>query len=496
MQLKKLMCLSAVLVLAALLHAQTDSLLPLLGSLPVNGKVTELKIINDPDGGAYVLYIEDGLFKAARFSGGIISAFVPEGLPPILESAEDIQLGGTGPTQYAAVTSGTGTKTIHLLYLDFRGELSVLPLQENTYPSLERYALVTGNDYGLALYCLAGGVLFCTDGIDDQNSLQIKRQISLPGEYVRAFGVSSDINCTYWYGWYTGGGKTVLFSRNENGLASYRTANTAPAASSVNIISHADGSSVIRIINGVNVSVYRGDQGIIRPAYSFDAPYPVTGYEEFYTANGNNDGVTGSYNGGTVICDDSSGKYVYSVSDLSSGAPVFCELLVLEKGAADPVFLYTMEQDIIMLYNSGNTVYSLPFPALSAKRIGNGVISGFINGETPQLALYDKTTNSAEALQYSDKNWSGVKRISLPDDIPPVPGDILPDNIFSSIFFDKNDTCVITVTDGMLLINTKTGQYQIIPGTDFTVSHKINGIIFSGTFSGNSINIYYLEDQP
>jgi hypothetical protein len=304
------------------------------GVFPAPGTITELKVLQDGLGNVYVLYAEDGRFRALKADGqGALEPYQVEGLDPGIYGVRQLGLSGFGIGQYAAfIGSLNGSEGVFVLELDAAGTLRYYPIPEmRGLGKVSKYFIAVSPSKGAVVFVLSGGKLNCTAGIGGAGGLPVYVPVTGSGERIEdvsAFDVMADFRYPLGRGWFTvnrdGKREAVIFSLDGNLLLHRKSIGSYTGGPRLVNSMNIKGDSLITLINKKHIELYKSDGSEFLRKQSFDAPETVSRYaaalESFgLLAAGNGDAET-----------------LYGIKDAGMNAPVFEKLLV-SAGKSDRV---------------------------------------------------------------------------------------------------------------------------------------------------------------
>jgi hypothetical protein len=470
----------------------------LIGAAPAAEPVTELRVINDLNGGAYVLSIAGDAFTVIRGrTEGDFGPYEIRDFPETALKARNVQISAAGPIQYAAFIGGEGlSESIYVLGLDPQGELVYYPVPETRAAGpISEFIITSPYDGSAEIYLLGDGRLSCVTGIGRQDKVQVYQHISLNGETVETFGIIGDIRQGPRYGWYrvrSGENKEViLFSISGNGVLKRERLGIYSGDVMVSPGMAFDRTILLTLIHKNHVEVFRETgAGFLRS--TFNAPVPV---KQYYPPEqlGGDPGILIGGSGGE--------EQVYGVFYESTGAPVVKEWLTIRDGAVADM-IYAGNKQWVILYEDAAGWHSAladlrdnfpgETPIREAERGAKLLYSGGI-GEV-SLCMADKK-DGGRLMFYGlaeGGEWKLLRQTPLPGKIGEA-GIEGAELLTLNPFYIK-PSIVPLVSPGLIaLYETETGTWQLIPGIKRNWSRRINDRILLAVYTGREVALYRME---
>jgi hypothetical protein len=482
-----------VLLFAGLgMGAQEAPIAVLESSWPVPGRVTEMRVIQDLQGGVYVPYIADGTFRVVRAgSGGKPVPYEPEGFDGLPPAARDLQAISDGAERYVAFIGRDLDESIQLFGFGFHDALSYYPLAETKAQAITDYALVRSGNSGVAVYTLAEGRLrsFST-GIYGDAPRQT-REISRPGENVDAFGVRREFNREISYGWYRVARKDywelILFALSDGGNLVVEQTRSWSLLPRLEYDVSPEGKAVFSITAGGSVLVCHAEgSAFVRDLY-FEAPFAVKRYIPALLTQGPVGLLLGEAEGSELL---------YGVSHERSGAPAFRELFagpaaeILELFFTDTKrisLLCRSDQTLVaaLLHPEGGIIAEGPRPvrprgaALFRHPLGESRVyapSGAGSEESCDLSLFE----------FEGETWRPAGEARLPG--------FFPEEADSPLGLRKEGLLLLSSPRALMLYETESSGGQILEMESYDRSVAHNGVIYLGLSSENEIALYRIEE--
>jgi hypothetical protein len=494
----KISGLMFLMISAAVFGLEQGPIASLLGAVPAEKPVTELRVLQDLKGGAYVLAIADGAFTVIRGKPeGTFEPYEIRGFPAAAVRARDLQISASGPVQYAAFIGGEGPlESICVFGLDPQGELAYYPVPETKMPGPISEFNITGLYNGSAdLYLLRNGRLSCVTGIGARGALGVYQNISLSGEHTGAFGLIGDLRQGPRYGWYgaSSGEDTeiILFSISENGVLKREQLGVYPGDVRVSHSAAFDRTVVLTLIHESQVEVFHETGSGFLRNFSFTAPVPVTRY---YSAKqiGGDVGILTGGSGGE--------ERLYGVWYENTGAPVLREWLSVRDGSVEDM-IYAGANQAAVLYQdpsgwhsalidfAGNFLGEKPIrgPESGAKLLYSGGVGDV------SLCMADKK-DGGRLLFYglTGGDWKLLRQLPIPETIwePGIQGE----DIFAlNPFYADWAAVPLVLPAALVLYETESGIWQSIGGMQRSWSRVINDRIFLAVYTGRELALYRME---
>jgi hypothetical protein len=487
-----------IIVNMALSGLESYPIASLVGAVPAAEPITDLRVIHDLKGGAYVLSVAGGVLNVIRgTAGGSLGPYEIRDLPETALKARNLQINAAGPFRYAAFIDGEGpAENIRVLGLDLRGELVYYPVPETkTAGPLSEFIITSSYNGSAELYLLGDGRLSCVSGIGRGDKLKVYQSLSLNGETVEAFGIIGDIRQGPRYGWYrvrSGENREIItFSVSEYGVLKRERLGIYPGDVKVFSGMTFDRTIILTLIHENHVEVFRETgSGFLRN--SFNAPVPV---KQYYAPDqiGGNMGILTGGSGGE--------EQVYGVFYENTGAPVLKEWLTIRDGSVMDM-IYAGNKQLVILYEDGAGWHSA-LVDLSGSFLGEKPIRGPESGARllysgglgeVSLCMVDKK-DGGRLMFYGltgGGDWELLRQMPIPADIwePGIKGEDLP--ALNPFYF--NSAVVPLASPAVLaLCEAETGTWQLIAGIKRHWSRRINDRILLAVYTGREIALYRME---
>jgi hypothetical protein len=482
----------------ALSGLEQDPIASLVGAVPAAEPITELRVIHDLKGGAYVLSIAEGAFKVTReMPGGSFEPYEVRDFPGAAFKARNLQIAAAGPIQYAAFIGGDGPwESVCVFGLDFRGELIYYPVAETkTAHPISEFIITSSYDGSADLYMLGDGRLSCVTGIGRQDKLKLYQSLSLNGEAVDAFGLVRDIRQGPLYGWYrvvSGENREmILFSVSGNGVLKRDRLGIYGDDIRVSHGMTFDKTQILTLINDSHVEVFRETgSGFLRDL-SFNVPVPV---KQYYPA----DQIGGEM--GFLIGGSGGEERLYGVFYEDTGAPVLEEWLIVSDGSITDM-IYAGNKQIAVLYEDGAGWHSALID-LGGGFLGEKPIRGLESGakllysggiEGVSLCMVDKREGGRLVFYgLAGGDWEFLRQAPIPGSIwdEDIRGEEVP---MLNPFYSAQPVVPLASPPAIVLCETETGIWQSIAGIKRSWSYRINGRVLLAVYTGRELALYRME---
>jgi hypothetical protein len=460
-------------------------------SWPEPGRVTEMRVIHDLQGGVYVPYIAENAFRVLRAgAGGTQGPVMPEGFDGGSLEARNLQAISDGSERYVAfIGRKGGGESIYLFGFGFRDKLSYCPLKETEAGAITDYSLVPSKNGGVMVYTLAGGRLrgFST-GIRGDRLRQL-REISRPGETVEAFGIYRERSQETSYGWYRVARKdyweTILFSLNDGGNLVFEKIGSWPRMPRLEYGVSPEGKVVFVVTAEGAVSVCHAEEAHFVRDMDFEAPFAAKRYIPALLTGGSL---------GLLIGETGGKELLYGVSHERSGAPALRELFA---GPAEELLdlFFTEDKRISLIYRStqtlgaallnpgGGIIVDKPLPLSSGGSrlfrnplgtVGVYALSG--SGESCVLSLFE----------LEGETWRPVWEAPL--------SGFSPEEIHSPLGVRNEDLLLLSSPGAIMLYETKGSGGQVLTMENYGRSGALNGVVYLAVGSENGIALYRIEE--
>ena len=478
------------------------------GVFPAAGSINELKVLHDGLGNVYVLYVEDGRFRALKADGqGAPEPYQVEGLDPDIYGVRQLELSGFGIGQYAAfVGTRNGSEGVFVLGLDFSGTLRYYPVPEiQGLGGVSKYIITASPSKGAVVFVLSGGKLNCTAGIGGVSGLPVYIPITGGGERIEdadGFDVMADFRCPLGRGWFTVNRdekrEAVIFSLDGNFLVHRKSIGSYAGEIGLQNSMNIEGDSVITLINEKHVELYELDGSEFLRKQSFDAPETVFRYgglESF--------GLLSAHAVASAAVDAAAGaenaETLYGVKDAGINAPVFEKLLV-SAGRNDTALFFEGTDGIVLVGRKADGWDVTSFDS-------RGTITGeerldeagtgeklFACGARNNLRLYffDPERLVITIHEKRDTHWHALDPVELPPEISAAGADW--DGWPAGHPLFREDRLIpVNAKGGTLLFETGTGRISLIENDALHASRNINGIIYCAAHNNGEIALFRIE---
>jgi hypothetical protein len=457
------------------------------------GRVTEMRVIHDLQGGVYIPYIAEKAFRVIRASAGKRQGpYMPEGFDGGALEARNLQAISDGSERYVAfIGRRGGGESIYLFGFGFRDELSYCPLGKTEAGAITDYSLVPSPNGGVMVYTLAGGRLsgFST-GLRGETP-RLLREISRPGENVESFGVYRERGQETSCGWYRVARKDsweiVLFSLNGGGNLVVEKAGSWARLPRLDYGVSSEGKAVFVITAGNAVSVCHAEGSLFVRDMNFEAPFTAKRYSPALLTGGPL---------GLLIGETTGTEILYGVSHERSGAPALRELFAGPSAELLHLF-FTEDKRISLIYRSGQTLGAallnpgggiiadrpLPLPSGDSRLLRNplgaaGVyaLSESGSGESCVLSL----------LEFEGETWRPAWEAQLPG--------FFPEEIHAPLGVRNGDLLLLSSPEALMLCEAKGSGLQILKMESYGQSGALNGVAYLGVGSENGIALYRIGE--
>jgi hypothetical protein len=480
-----------VLIAGMTVGAQEAPLALLERRWPEPGRVTEMRVIHDLQGGVYVPYIAEGAFRVLRGgAGGSQGPYMPEGFDGASLEARKLKAISDGPERYVAfIGRRDGGESIYLFGFGFQDQLSLCPLTETEAAAITDYSLVPSKNGGVMAYTLVEGRLRSfSAGLRDETPRQ-SREISRPGERVDAFGVFRERSGETSYGWYRVAGKAhweiILFSLNDGGSLVWEKAGSWPQIPRLEYGVSPEGRAVFVIAAGSAVSVCHAEGALFVGDTHFEAPFAVRRYIPALLTGGPV---------GLLILENEGAEILYGASHERSGAPALRELFAGPSAQLLDLF-FAEERRISLIYRSGQTLGAAllnpgggiiaegPLPLSSGGSrlfhhpLGEArvyVLSG--SGESRVLSL----------LELEGETWRPVWEARLPG--------FSPEELYSPLGVGNGDLLLLSSPEALMLYEAKGEGGQVLTMENYGQSGALNGVAYLAVSSEDGIALYRIGE--
>jgi hypothetical protein len=480
-----------VLIAAMGLGAQEAPIALWDGSWPEPGRVTEMRVIHDLQGGVYIPYIVEGAFRVLRAEGGgMLFPWPAEGFDGAFPAARDIKTISDGPERYLAFIGQSGGESIQLFGFGFRDPLSYLPLAETKAAAIRDYSLVPSPKGGVTVYTLAEGRLrsFST-GI--RAAPGQSREISRPDEIVEAFEVRRERSQEESYGWYRVARKDYweinLFSLNDGASLVVERTGSRSGIPRIEWGVSPEGKAVFTITAGGSVSVFHAEGLRFVRDLNFEAPFATKRYIPALLTEGPL---------GLLIGETEGAEILYGVSYERSGAPALRELFAAPE--AEFLSLFFAGDDMIsLLYRSGGAlgaallrsrggiIADRPLPAPP----GGAALFRYPPGESPVLVLPGagpQETRSLFLFEFEGETWRPAGEMRIPR--------FFPEELHAPLGLSAKDLLLLVSPKALMLYETESSAWQTLEMESYARSYAHNGVVYLAVSSENEIVLCRIEE--
>jgi hypothetical protein len=479
-----------VVLIAGGVGAQESSIALRDSFWPEPGRVTEMRVIHDLQGGAYIPYIAERAFRVLKTgAGGKLGPYAPEGFDGGPLVARSLKAISDGPERYVAFIGRSGGESVHLFGFGFHDALRYLPLAETKAGAITDYSLVPSGNGGALVYTLAEGRLrsFST-GIRGDTPRQ-SREISRPDENVEAFGVRRERDQEIHYGWYRVARKDywelTLFSLNDAGNLVIERTGSRSHIPQVGYGVSPEGKAVFIIAAGSAVSVCHAEGLRFVRELNFEAPFKVKRYSPALLTGGPVGLLIGETEGAEVL---------YGVSHEQSGAPALRELFAGPSAEFLELF-FTGNNRISLIYRADQTLGAallrpeggiiadrpLPVSAEGAvlfqhplRRNRVHVVSG--SGELRSLFTFE----------FEGDAWRPAREAQIPP--------FFPEEIHFPFGFRNEELILMVSPEALMLCETESSGRQILEMNSYALSAAHNGVVYLAAGSESGIVLCRIEE--
>jgi hypothetical protein len=474
-----------------------------VGVFPAQGAITGLKVLHDGLGAVYVLYVEDGRFRALKADGqGALEPYQVEGLDPGIYGVRQLELSAFGIGQYAAfIGSLNGSEGIFVLGLDFLGALRYYPVPEiQGLGKVSKYFITASSSKGAVVFVLSGGKLSCTAGIGETGRLPVFVPVTGGGERIEdvsGLDVLADFRYPLGRGWFTvnRGEKreAVIFSLDGNFLLHRKsTGSFAGGLRLVNSIS-IKGDSVITLVNEKHVEVYESQGSEFLRSRYFDAPETVIRYDAAIEYFGLLAAVDAGDTGNMEM------EAIYGVKNTGTNAPLF-ESWFKSAGKNETALLYEGADSIYLAGRREDGWYVISLDSRGTVTGGerlDGTGAGerlFAYGARDRLRLYffDPERLVITIHEKRDTRWRALDPVELPAEISAAGADWGGWAAGHPLFLEDR-LIPVNAKGGTLLFEPEPGRISLLENSALHASRKINGIIYCAILNDEEIALFRIE---
>jgi hypothetical protein len=456
------------------------------------GRVAEMRVIQDLQGGVYIPYIAEGAFRVLRAgSDGKLCPSMPEDFDGERLRARNLKAISDGPERYVAFIGRDAGDSIYLFGFDFLEALSYCPLGETTAAAITDYSLVSSQNGGLRVYTLVEGRLRSFSAGLRGDTPRQWREISRPGEKVDAFGVSREPGQEISYGWYRIDRKDywdlILFSLKDGGTLVLEETRSWFRSPRVEYGVSPEGKPVFTITAGGAVSVRHAEGPFFAKDLDFEAPFAVKRYIPTLLTGGPV---------GLLIGEGEETELLYGVNHERSGAPALRELFAGPMAEILDLF-FAEDKRISLIYRSGQSLGAallhsdggviadrpLPVPAEGSRLFRHPLgdrrvyaASGAASGDACALSLFE----------FEGETWRPAGDAQIPG--------FFPEEIHPPLGVRNNDLLLMGSPEALLLYETQGSGRQILKTENYGRSVALNGVVYLGVCSENGIALYRIGE--
>jgi hypothetical protein len=468
------------------------------GVFPAPGGINELKVLQDGPGNVYVLYAEDGRFRALKADGrGVLEPYQVEGLDPGIYGVRQLELSGFGISQYAAfIGTQNGSEGVFVLGLDLPGTLRYYPVPETRgLGKVSKYFIAASSSKGAAVFVLSGGKLSCTAGIGGSGGLPVYTPITGGGEQIEdadSLDLMADFHYPLGRGWFivSRGEKreAVIFSLDDNFLVRRKSigsfADKIGLRNSMNI----EGNSIITFIREKHVEVYESRGSEFMRKQSFDAPDTVLGYDVPLESFG----ILTAGGGNT--------ETLYGVKNAGTNAPLF-EIQFNSAGENGTALFFEGAENIRLAGRKADGWHVMSFDSRGTvtgeerlDKIGAGE-KLFAYGARGSFRLYffDPDRLVITVCEKQDTRWRALDPVELSAEIPAAGADWNGVTANHPLFLEDR-LIPVNAKGGTLLFETGPGRVSLLKNSALHASRNINGIIYCAIHDDREIALFRVEE--
>jgi hypothetical protein len=467
------------------------------GAFPAPGGISGLKVLQDGLGNVYVLYAEDGSFRALKADGrGALEPYQVEGLDPGIYGIRQLGLSVFGLGQYAAfIGAQNGSEGVFVLGLDFAGTLRYYPVPEmRGRGKVSGYFIAASPLKGAAVFVLSGGKLSCTAGIGRPGGLPVYVPITGGGERIEdagGFDMMADFHYPLGRGWFTvnRGEKreAVIFSLENNFLVHRKSVGSYTGKIGLQNSVNMEGGSVITLVNEKHVELYESDGSGFLRKQSFDAPEAVSRYGAALESFGLLAGGAGG------------AETLYGVKDAGINAPLFETWFKLSGGNETALF-YEGAGSFCLAGKRADGWYVLRLDSrgtVTGEERLDGAGAGeklFAYGARDGLRLYffDPDRLVITIHEKQGTRWRALEPVGLPPEIPAAGADWGGDAAGHPLFIEDR-LIPVGAEGGTLLFEAGPGRVRLLENSARHASRNINGVIYCAAYNNGEIALSRIE---
>ncbi|MDR1949822.1 MAG: hypothetical protein LBQ38_10560 [Spirochaetaceae bacterium] len=455
--------LSLTAVSAGLFGTEQDRLLAEFGSFPVRGTIDEFEVVQELQGGVYVLYIADGQFSVIRGDrDGNFDSYEVPGLEAGFQNPRNLSVNPPGFTEYAAfMADKMGARRIYIFRVDHFGNLFCADLLE-AGGSDQQIGFTLGESYTelCNVYIAADGVLSYFSGAGSGDRQPIREGLSRYGERVDRYGIIKKPDANEHYGWYSvvrdaGVRDIVFFLIKDNGLIIRKTLTGYTEQSKITNTVNIYGDIEYTVIDDTVIH----DQGAVLFKGTGDDFIPIAAFEEadrpqisFLTEIPENTSVDFMVlNQNQYINIFERDGYVWSA--------------VIDKTTN------TLEPDSMAPVDQGRR--------LSVKQEADKIRMSLINESRASLVIHE----------YDGSGWNKITDIPLPDGIEPAAIGIEP-GISDNPFLSFLNILYFGTGNKFIVGDIHDETWHVITGRRRIWGRIINGFIFLVVHMDDLLTVY------
>jgi hypothetical protein len=467
------------------------------GVFPAVGGITELRVLHDGLGNVYVLYVEDGRFRALKADGeGVLEPYQVEGLDPGIYGVRQLELSGFG-SQYAAfVGTRNGGEGIFVLGLDFQGTLLYYPVPEmQNLGEVSEYFIAASSSKGAAVFVLSGGKLNCAAGIGKTDGVPVYVPVTGGGERIEdadSLDLTADFRYPLGRGWFIVNRdekrEAVIFSLDGNFLVYRKSIGSYAGGIGLRNSVNVEGDSIVTLIREKHVEVYESKGSDFLRRQSFDAPETVLRY----------DAALESF--GLLVAGDENAETLYGVKDAGINVPLF-EPWFKPDGGNETALFFEDADSIRLAGKKADGWYVMSFDlrgtVTGEERLG-GIGAGeklFAYGARDRLRLYffDSEHLVITIYEKQDTGWRVLDPVELPPEIPAA-GAGWDEAAVNHPLFLEDRLIPVNAKGGTLLFETGPLRIRLLENGALHASRNINGTIYCAIHNGGEITLFRIEE--
>jgi hypothetical protein len=468
------------------------------GVFPAAGGITELRVLHDGLGNVYVLYVEDGRFRALKADGrGALEPYRVEGLDPDIYGVRRLELSGFGIGRYAAF-AGTrnGSEGVFVLGLDFQGALRYYPVPEiQGLDGVSEYFIAASPSGGAAVFVLSGGRLSCAAGIGGTGGAPVYVPVTGGGERIEdadSLDMMADFRYPLGRGWFimNRGEKreAVIFSLDGNFLVRRESLGSYAGRISLRNSMNIEGDSIVTLVNEKHVELYKSDGSGFLRAQSFDAPETVLRY----------DAALKSF--GLLAAGAEDAQTLYGVKNAGINVFLF-EKLPVSAGENETALFFEGADGICLVGRRADGWYVTRFDS-RGRITGGEPLEGtgageklFAYGARDRFRLYffDPGRMVITTYEKQDTGWGAPDPVELPPEIPAAGADWDGAAADHPLFIEDR-LIPVNAKGGTLLFETGPGRVSLLENGALHASRNINGTIYCAIHNDGEIALFRIEE--